>query len=319
MTSFCSISGKRLLVTGGAGFIGSHLVRRLSEAQADVTVLTLNGTTLWRLAAANVCCRVVAADIVDEEAVMRVFSESLPDGVFHLAAYGVDSADFDISRAVNVNIIGTVNVLKAMASCGCPRMVMLGSGAEYGNHEGLADETTPLHPEDAYASTKAGASLIAHQYAAQHGIGIVTLRPFGVYGEAEPRHKIFCHAILSMLRAEPLNLTPCTQLRDYCYVGDIARAAVTAFQNESLSNNVFNLGTGQSRPLREYIEDIQKIIDPRSAVNFGALPFRKQELWAPVPDVRLAAQQLPWQAGHSLEKGLKKTVDWFRENSRYYE
>ncbi len=314
-----SLTGKHLLVTGGAGFIGSHLVRRLTDAHADVTVLTKAGVPLWRLAQTGCCCRIAAADITDEQAVARLFKDSPPDGVFHFAAYGVDSADQDITQAVSVNVGGTVNILKAMKSCGCPRAVMMGSGAEYGNHDGPMDENTPLHPGDAYASTKAAATLIAHQYAASAGIGVVTLRPFGVYGEAEPRHKIICHAILSMLRGEPLDLTPCTQCRDYCYVGDIVDAALSAYQNESLKNAVFNLGTGCARPLRDYIEQIRTVIQPSSAVNFGALPFRAHELWSPMPDVHLAAEQLHWHSAHSLEEGLQKTVNWFRENGKYYE
>ena len=319
MISSCSLAGKHLIVTGGAGFIGSHLVRRLADECADVTVLTKAGSPLWRLAQSGCCCRIAAADITDEPSVTRVFDDSSPDGVFHLSAYGVNSADQDISRAVSVNVNGTVNILKAMKNCGCPRAIMMGSGAEYGNHAGPVDENTLLHPADSYASTKAAATLIAHQYAAQHGIDFVTLRPFGVYGEAEPRHKIFCHAILSMLRGEPLELTPCTQCRDYCYVGDIVNAAVTAFQNKSVKSGIFNLGTGCARPLRDYIEQIKAIIQPRSTVNFGALPFRSHELWSPVPDVRLAAPQLHWHSIHTLEEGLFKTISWFRENGQYYE
>ena len=319
MSSSCLLTGKHLIVTGGAGFIGSHLVRRLTDEHANVTVLTKEGSALWRLAQAGCCCRIAAADIIDEEAVARIFRDSPPDGVFHLAAYGVDSADQDIKKAVSVNVGGMVNVLKAMKSCGCPRAVVMGSGAEYGNHPGPIEENAPLHPGNVYASTKAAATLIAHQFATSAGIGIVTLRPFGVYGEAEPRHKIFCHAILSMLREEPLDLTPCTQCRDYCYVGDIVDAAVAAFQNETLQNAVFNLGTGCARPLRDYIEQIRAVIQPSSSVNFGALPFRPHELWAPVPDVRLAAEQLHWRSRYSLEEGLQKTVNWFRENGQYYD
>jgi nucleoside-diphosphate-sugar epimerase len=102
-------------------------------------------------------------------------------------------------------------------------------------------------------------------------------------------------------------------------VGDIVDAAVTAFQNETLKNDVFNLGTGCARPLRDYIEQIRTIIQPRSDVHYGALPFRTHELWTPLPDVHLAAEQLHWHSTHSLEQGLQRTISWFRENDGYYE
>lgn len=314
-----SLAGKRLLVTGGAGFIGSHLVHRLIGANAELTVLTKSAETPWRLAGKADEYRLAIADITDEAAVFRVFSDTRPEGVFHLAAYGVDSAQQDLTDALSVNVSGTINVLKAMNACSCKRIVTMGSGAEYGNHKGPVSEDAPLHPENAYASTKAASTLIAHQYAVQNGIGIVTLRPFGVYGEAEPRHKIFCHAILSMLHGDNLDLTPCTQCRDYCYVHDIVDALMAAYQNEELTDAVFNIGTGSAYPLRDYIEQIRAMINPKSDVRFGALPYRKNELWSPLPDIRRAKQQLKWHSAYSLHEGLEKTIGWFRKNSRYYE
>lgn len=314
-----SCSGKRLLVTGGAGFIGSHLVRRLIHKQADVIVLAKADSDLWRLDDCEGDYRLVVADIADENAVLRILTDTRPDGLFHLAAYGVDFAQQDISQAVSVNVTGTVNVAKAMQACGCKRIVTVGSGAEYGNHQGAVNEDAPLRPENAYASTKAAATIIAHQYAAQHDIGIVTLRPFGVYGESEPRHKIFCHAILSMLRGETLNLTPCTQHRDYCYVGDVVDALIAAYENEALTKAVFNIGTGKACPLRDFIEQIRTMINPIGEIRYGALPYRTNELWSPLPDVRLAMQQLDWHSTHSLVDGLKKTISWYYQNSHYYQ
>ncbi len=314
-----SCSGKRLLVTGGAGFIGSHLVRRLIGKQADVIVLARTNAMPWRLDGCEGYYRLAVADVADENAVSRIFIDTRPDGVFHLAAYGVDSVQEDISQAVSVNVAGTVNVLKAMKACGCCRIVTVGSGAEYGNHQGAVSEEAPLRPENVYAGTKAAATIIAHQYAAQHGIGIVTLRPFGVYGEAEPRHKIFCHSILSMLRGETLDLTPCMQSRDYCYVGDVVDALIAAFEDDTLTKAVFNIGTGKACPLRDYIEQMRTMIEPSGEIRYGALPYRTNELWSPLPDVCLAAQQLKWRSSHSLEEGLIKTIGWFRENSRYYD
>lgn len=314
-----SFLGKRLLVTGGAGFIGTHLVRRLISEQADVIVLTKPDSALWRLEDYAGYYRLATADIADENAVCRIMTDIQPDGVFHLAAYGVDPAQQDITQAVSVNVTGTVNVLKAMKACGCSRIVTAGSGAEYGNHHGPVSEDAPLHPENPYASTKAAATIIAHQYAVQNGIDIVTLRPFGVYGEAEPRHKIFSHAIVSMLRGEPLDLTACTQCRDYCYAGDVADAFITAYKNDDIKRGIFNIGTGKALPLRDYIEQIRTSINPQSEVRYGALPNRKDELWSPIPDIRLAAQQLNWHSTISLEEGLEKTISWFRKNNRFYQ
>lgn len=310
------LHSKRLLVTGGYGFIGSHLVRRLVGTGARITVLSKQGEPLWRLARYAGSFETASLDITDTDAVTALFARTQPEGVFHLAAYGVDSAFQDIVTAANVNVMGTANVLKAMRASGCPRIVTMGSGAEYGNHEGLIREDASLHPENAYASTKAAATLIAHQFAAQHGIGIVTLRPFGVYGEAEPPHKIFCHAILTMLRGDDLDLTPCTQQRDYCYVEDIVDALIASFTHTV--NDIFNVGTGDIRPLRDYIEKIAAVIQPSGRIRYGALPYRSNEVWAPAPDISRIQERLKWRPAHTLEQGIEKTIGWYQKNSHLY-
>lgn len=313
------LSGKRLLVTGGAGFIGSHLVNRLIRTGANVTVLLKSGEPLWRLTINAGQYDAVTADIADSSAISRLFTDMRPDGVFHLAAYGVDSAAQDVNTAIRVNVLGTVNVLNGMNASGCHRIVTMGSGAEYGNHEGLIREGAALFPGNVYASTKAAAALIAHQYAAEMGISIVTLRPFGVYGEAEPKHKLFCHAILTMLSGDDLDLTACTQKRDYCYVEDVVDALILSFTNTALTNDILNVGTGVALPLRYYIEHIRAQIKPSGRVRYGALPFRSNEVWSPIPDVSLIRQRLGWQNTYSLEDGLNKTIQWFREHRHYYE
>jgi nucleoside-diphosphate-sugar epimerase len=195
----------------------------------------------------------------------------------------------------------------------------MGSGAEYGIHEGPICEEDPLKPQSVYASAKATGTLVAHQYARQHGISIVSLRPFGIYGEAEPRHKLFCEAILTLLDGRPLNLTPGGQCRDYCHVADIATALTMCMADASLTNEIFNVGTGELRSLREYVEHIRALVDPSGEVHFGALPYRKDEVFAPAPDTRRIREKLGWRPLVDLDQGLERTVAWFRANRALYQ
>jgi len=194
----------------------------------------------------------------------------------------------------------------------------MGSGAEYGSFEGAADEKTVLRPQSPYGSTKAAATIIAHQWAAQHGIGLITLRPFGVYGEGEPRHKLFCHVILSLLDGQDVPLTPCGQCRDYCHVADIAAAMAACMAKTSVSDQVFNVGTGELHPLKHYVERIRAIIDSPGRVLYGALPYRSNEVWATAPDIRRIRERIGWCPIISLQQGLERTIDWFRANRHLY-
>ncbi len=306
------LRGGRYLVTGGGGFVGYHLVRRLLSLGAYVSVNEKSPAVPWRLAEVASQIALYAADVTNAQAVADVMDAVRPDGVFHLAAYGVNAADQDIREALRVNVAGVLSVLDAMKRCGCGRIVAMGSGAEYGVHEGPIAENTPLRPQSIYGSAKAAATVVAHQYARQHGTGIVTLRPFGIYGEAEPRHKLFCEVILTLMDGRPLELTPGGQCRDYCHAADIASALTACMADESRRDDVFNAGSGELRSLKEYVELIRRRVDSQSEVCYGALPYRKDEVFAPAPDTRLIREQLGWRPAVSLEQGLDGTVEWFR-------
>ena len=312
------LNGGRYLVTGGGGFVGYHLVRRLLSLNAHVSVIEPSSTVPWRLADVSDQITLHAADVTDAQAVADVMDTVHPNGVFHLAAYGVNSADQDIREALRVNVLGTLSVLDAMRRCGCERIVAMGSGAEYGVHEGPIAESDPLRPESIYGSAKAAATVVAHQYARQHGIGIVTLRPFGIYGEAEPQHKLFCEVILTLLDGRTLALTPGGQCRDYCHAADIAAALTACMADASLRDDIFNTGSGELRALKEYVELIRRRVDSQSDVRYGALPYRKDEVFAPAPDTRLIRERLGWKPAIDLEQGLDRTVDWFRAHRGLY-
>jgi len=314
-----SITGRRYLITGGGGFLGSHLVRRLISLGARVSVVNHSTVSPWRLADIKGYFTLHHADVTDVKRLTEAMDAVRPDGIFHLAAYGVDSADQDIRRAIDVNVLGLINVIDAMRHCGCTRLVAMGSGAEYGIHEGPISEDDPLQPQSVYASSKAAATVVAHPYARRHGVGIVTLRPFGIYGEAEPRHKLFCETILTLLDGNPLNLTPGGQCRDYCHVADITTALVMSMTDSSLTDEVFNVGTGELRSLREYVEHIRALIDPAGEVHFGALPYRRDEVFAPAPDTRHIREKLGWRPLIDLDQGLERTVTWFRANRQLYQ
>ncbi len=311
------LEGKHILVTGGGGFIGSHLVKKLIELNADVSIISRHTKSLWRIKRVLPAIYVHEADIQERERVDYLMSVIKPEYIFHLSAYGVSSEDRDIYKAIDTNVYGTIHVLNAGIKYGCRKFINIGTCAEYGNKKGFITEDLCLNPVDIYGSTKAAATVIAHQIAGESHTDIVTLRLFGVFGEYEPRHKIFCHTILTLLEEKDLELTACSQIRDYCYVKDVIEAIILAAENEKAVNEVFNVGSGKAYSLRYYIELIHSLMKSKRKLLFGALENRRFELWHPIPDIHRIKEVLGWQPKECLEESILKTISWYQNNQNY--
>ncbi|MCG8485587.1 MAG: NAD-dependent epimerase/dehydratase family protein, partial [Clostridia bacterium] len=257
-------------------------------------------------------------DISNKENLKNTFIEFKPDIIFHLAGYGVQVAENNIDKAIETNIIGTTNVIRLAKDIGCKRIVNIGTCAEYGDSKETLSENTCVHPINIYGSSKAAATIIGHQIAKENEIDMITLRLFGVFGESEPRHKIFCNTILTLLEEKDMMLTSCTQYRDYCYVGDIVRAMIMAVENTEVKNEIFNVGTGNGSPLRYYLERIHKILGSSQKLLFGHIENRKNELWFPNPDISKIKTMLGWEPIFKLDDSIEKTISWYAENKHYY-
>ncbi len=315
---FSFLKNKKIIVDGGCGFIGSHLVKQLLNIGAKIFIID-NCIYPCNLLDDKSNMEFFQVDITDPSSLANIFLKIEPDYVFHLAAYGVNSKNQDIFAATNINVHGIINVIEAMDKSGCSRIVNIGSSSEYGNYSHNIDETTLLQPKSIYGSTKAAATLIAHQVAERKGIDIITLRPFGVFGEGEPSHKLFCYAILTLLNDNDLELTSCTQKRDYCYVENIVQAMLGCMATTNIRNEIYNIGTGVVNPLKYYIEKIYDIIQPNCEIKYGRIEHRKNEIWTPCPEIKKIQQDLLWVPKYSLEEGLVKTINWFRLNKQKYE
>lgn len=312
-----AFSNKNILITGGLGFLGSHLIKRLLSYNANIFVLNKDLTT-WRLKDEMNKFTLFHADITDESQVNDCVNIAKPQYVFHMAAYGVNSSNKDYVTAANVNIMGALTLLNCLRNVACEKFINVGSSAEYGNKDEIITEDMMLEPVSIYGSTKASATIISHQVAKESGINIVTLRPFNIFGEGEERHKFFCDVIVTLLEGRDVDLTLCEQYRDYCYVGNIIDAFLLSAQDSRLENEVFNLGGGTSHQLRYYVDLIFKYMDTERKPNYGALPYRQNEIWNPRPGIYKIKEKLGWEPKVSLEEGLKRTVEWFKTNKDYY-
>ncbi|MDD4834068.1 MAG: NAD(P)-dependent oxidoreductase [Lutispora sp.] len=310
---------KRILITGANGFLGSHIVEKMIENNANISIILRETSDLWRIEEYLENLNIYYIDLNNPGAIYNCVNTIKPEIIFHMAAYGVDSRKNDIYDAINTNFIGTVNLLSAVGKIGCEKFINTGTSMQYGNKKEIIDENTNYTPDNIYGSTKAAATIIAHQLAKDMDIDLTTIIPFGVFGEKEGSHKFFPQVILSILNGREVYLTSCLQYRDYCYVGNIINGFLKAAETKDDNGMIFNIGSGMTLPLKHYVELIIKEIGIDAKINYGALEYRKNDLWNPQVNVERIHSIINWHPEISIEDGIKRTISWYRNNYHYYD
>ena len=295
----------RALVTGGAGFIGSHVADALLARGDEVTILDdlSNGKR------ENVPdgARLVEGDIRDPAA---TFAEARPEAVFHLAA----QADVRVSVArpdhdADVNVLGTVRVLEAAREHGAQVVFSSTGGAIYGECEEPATEDKKLEPLAPYGTSKLAGEQYLATYNRLHGTRHVSLRYGNVYGpRQDPHGEAGVVAIFFSRLAEgetPKVFGDGTQTRDYVFVGDVVRATLAARERDG---GVYNVGTGRETSVNELLELCVRVAGKEVEPEFA--PARPGELQRSVLDPSRAVDELGWRPERSLEDGLRETWEW---------
>ncbi len=301
-----TLSGKRVVVTGGTGFIGSHLVRRLVGEGAQVYVFTRPSSRRDRLADVLPHIQLREVDIRAFGTVSSEMDRLRPEVVFHLGAQGVTDPFLPQNRALSTNLDGTINVVRAAAQAGVGRIIYTGTSHEYGD---LANESR-LDPISPYAASKAAAWAFCRMYYHTLGWPIVTLRLFQVYGPGQ-RGTLIPSAIEAGLRGHAFPTTPGEQVRDWVFVADVVEAFLNAATKPGVEGETFDIGTGQGKSVRDLIQAIFQHFEGVEPL-IGALPYRDGEVWSQVADIQYALENLGWKAKTSLDLGLRKTIDAHR-------
>jgi UDP-glucose 4-epimerase len=296
----------RVLVTGGAGFIGSHVVDALLAAGDEVTVVDHleRPPRPWVHAAERAGARLVVADVRDLEALRGAFAGARPETVLHLAAQvDVRRSVADPVHDVAVNVAGTVAVLEAARGAGTRRVVLASTAATYGDPERVpTDESAALAPLSPYGSSKAAAEWYLEQYTRLHGLSTLALRMSNVYGPRQDPHgeagvvAIFCGAAIA---GRPVHVYgDGRQTRDYVYVGDVVRAWLAAAAGDA--TGALNVSTGSEASVLRLAAAL--------GVAHELAPARPGEIERSCLDPAAAAAALGWRAEVELEDGLGRTL-----------
>jgi len=298
-------AGKRVLITGATGFIGQHLVQRLVESGARTCAGVAPGEGPERFAGLAAPDRRLTFDLRDAEAVQAAVAETSPQIVVHLAAVGVTDPDVDPELALAVNAGGTLHLLEALREQDVQRVVLAGTCYEYGAREA----TEGLDPFNAYAASKVAAWAFGRMYWWAHGLPIVTVRPFQVYGPGQPDHTLVPVAIRTALAGADFPMTPGEQERDFIYVDDVVEGVLVAAEAPGLEGHSLDLGTGQVHTVYEVVKRIWTMTRAQGRILVGALPYRPGEVMHLVADADRTARLTGWRARVGVEEGLRRTIE----------
>lgn len=316
---------KNILVTGGAGFIGSHLVERLlGEGGWNVTVIDdLNDFNSPEIKRANLRpllenadFQFIEADIRDREKLNKIFSENSFDVIAHLAARaGVRPSLLEPFLYYQTNVNGTLNLLELAKEHGIKQFVFGSSSSVYGvNGKVPFSEEDRIHqPISPYASTKAAGELMCHTYSHLYDIRTVCLRFFTVYG-ARQRPDLAIHKFSKLIsEGKPIQMFgDGTTRRDYTYIDDIIQGVCAAIDYDASMHEVFNLGESQTIELSRLIELLETSLGKKAIID--RQPMQPGDVPITYADISKAKKLLGYDPTTKIEDGIPKFVEWFEKN-----
>lgn len=298
-----------VLVAGAGGFIGANLVRALVARGDSVHALVRPGTNLARLEGLSDRISVHCVDTSDHGALRDLLCEARPIAVVN--AMRTRPSRGDPLAPVRDNVMAAANLLVTAAESGCARFVQLGSSTEYEARRGQLDESTPLRPNTVHGATKAAASLVCRELAAELSVDLVVLRPFNVYGPWDEPGHLVPTAIAAALDDREFVLAPRGR-RDWVFVSDVIEACLLALAAE-LGGEELNLGTGRQWSNADVVETIVRLSGRRIRVRVdehASRPWDRDDWRA---DPSRASELLGWKPRHDLVSGLQATIAWERE------
>ncbi len=313
----------KIFLTGGAGFIGSHLTRSLlTQGHTVICIDNLNDFYDPNIKVNNLkefqdkrAYHFYQNDIRDKGALKQIFSTHKIDLVIHLAAQaGVRPSIDDPELYYAVNIMGTLNILEQMKASGCKKMIFGSSSSVYGNNK-----TTPFseshavdHPISPYAATKKSGELLCHTFHKLYNIDIFCLRFFSVYGPGQRPEMAIAKFTKAIFENDTIPMFgDGSSERDYTYVDDIVNGILLSIKNLK-GFDVFNIGESNTISLRKLIQLIENICEKKALIK--QLPMQAGDVSITYADISKARRELGYAPKTNIEEGVRRYVNWYRRN-----
>jgi dTDP-D-glucose 4,6-dehydratase len=320
------IKGKKIMLTGGAGFIGTKICERLVENNKLLIYDNLNRNSIKEtdlLSDKNI--KFIEGDILDFTFLKSAVDEFKPEIVIHLAAIaGIDTVIKNPVKTMKVNMIGTYNVMEAIKEYipQMDRFIDISTSEVFGSYAFKVDEqsTTNLAPVGearwTYSVSKLAGEHLAHSYYKEYGLPAVSVRPFNIYGPGQVGEGAIHSFILRALKNEEIQIHgDGDQIRSWCYIDDFVEGIILCLEKKEAIGNSFNIGNPRGTitisMLAHSIKNISK-----SQSNVVYVPKNYVDVEIRIPTIDKAKELLGYNPKYDLVSGLEKTISWYREKNR---
>lgn len=310
---------KKVLVTGGLGFIGSNLVRRLLARGYEVSIFTQSRAESWRLYDCLSDVALYDVDLANSDAIEKGMQQVRPDIIFHLASFGGFPNQQDAKLIYDVNFYGTMGLFNAAKKIGFDCFINTGSSSEYGIKQVAMAESMVLEPVSDYAVAKAAATQFCLKQALFDKLPVYTVRPFSAYGDAELGSRLIPTLVQSLLNKTTVTLASPDNVRDFIYVHDLIDIYLAVMDQQPKDAFVFNGGTGVCSSIGQLVTTLQSFWPESITPVWGVQSSRPWEPQVWKADTTQIEKVLGYKPQTNVEQGLKKTMSWFENHQFLYD
>lgn len=302
-----------IVVTGGSGFIGANLFKRLAAERGDVFAVEHSAKS-WRLAGVS-DERILSVDLTDETATKNLIDEIAPQTIFDCVSYGAYAFETDVDRIYRTNFIALTTITRLLGRKPVAAYVHAGTSSEYGTNSAAPAESTALEPNSYYAVSKAAAANHLRYIGKHEGFPCVNLRLYSVYGPLEDTSRLIPRVLRRAISGAYPDLVNGDISRDFVHIDDACAAFVLAAakMNPALYGESLNIGTGVRTTIADLARTVKRLWEIPGEPQFGQMPDRAWDLDEWYADARRAEELLGWKPSVALEDGLRSTAHWIAQ------
>jgi nucleoside-diphosphate-sugar epimerase len=310
----------KILVTGGSGFIGSHLVKKLLNDGYEVAITTKYDSVYDNIRLFNVwkSIKVIECDLRYSNSISKI-NDFNPEVIFHLAAYNDVKGSFDnYNEALESNVLGTANLLENLNKY--KQFLYISSSEVYGyqrNNSTFIENMKPF-PISPYSIGKYSGELYAQMHMKNLKKPIKILRPFNVFGESQSTKAVIPELIKKFLNNQIVKITKGRQTREFNYVANTVNLLISASKEKSFFNQIVNISEGQEISIKSLAKNIKRLSQSNAKLIVGGLPERKTEIYRMKASIKKMKEKMLTKKLVSFEEGLKNTINWYRDEKNIF-